>query len=716
MPRLRVPFIEQMEDSECGIACVAMIMASYGCRVSLHEIRERFGVVRGGSSLLQLITISSGYSMKSKAYRADVDELRKLPLPAIAHWENKHFVVIEKVGKHKVTIVDPSFGRRTLSLVEMREKYSGHILCLAPDNGFEQRKGRNNWGFFIKLAFKQPKWLIGILCVSLILQSFGLIAPKLTAYITDSLLMDMARDQISLIGFALLSLFVFYEAFCMLRGWSVARLQSVMDLSMMQTFIGRLLRLPYSFFESRTGGELMFRTNANVYIRQILSNRMVTVVIDFILLISYAVLMLVESSSLALLVISVGIGIFLILFLTTLVTRKFSSREITEQSRTQSFLAECIYGITDIKLAGAEDRIFNSWRGLFTGQLAVTQKRNVWVSLLESFSTGIQFILPLLLLWAGSHAVWSGQMTLGSLLGFNALAMAFMIPIVSLGSAYTQLLTVSSYLQRIYDVIEAKPEQEENGEVVERLSGQIELDHVSYRYTPFSAEAVQQLNFQIEPGQKIAIVGPSGSGKTTLAKLLLGFYMPTEGEVRYDGRSLKNMDLQSLRKHVGSILQDTRLFQRTVEENIRMLNDSITLEQVVQAAIKANIHEEILKLPLGYSTMVSESGANLSGGQRQRLLLARAIVTEPHILLLDEATSALDNLSQARIEEALSQMNCTRIVIAHRLSTVIDADRIVVMDRGCIVESGSHMQLINQKGLYYQLYMNKGEKEHELAV
>jgi ABC-type bacteriocin/lantibiotic exporter with double-glycine peptidase domain len=336
--------------------------------------------------------------------------------------------------------------------------------------------------------------------------------------------------------------------------------------------------------------------------------------------------------------------------------------------------------------------------------------------LLESFSTGIQFILPLLLLWAGSHAVWSGQMTLGSLLGFNALAMAFMIPIVSLGSAYTQLLTVSSYLQRIYDVIEAKPEQEENGEVVERLSGQIELDHVSYRYTPFSAEAVQQLNFQIEPGQKIAIVGPSGSGKTTLAKLLLGFYMPTEGEVRYDGRSLKNMDLQSLRKHVGSILQDTRLFQRTVEENIRMLNDSITLEQVVQAAIKANIHEEILKLPLGYSTMVSESGANLSGGQRQRLLLARAIVTEPHILLLDEATSALDNLSQARIEEALSQMNCTRIVIAHRLSTVIDADRIVVMDRGCIVESGSHMQLINQKGLYYQLYMNKGEKEHELAV
>ncbi|MCQ4087446.1 peptidase domain-containing ABC transporter [Saccharibacillus sp. JS10] len=716
MLKARMPFIEQMEDSECGIACLAMVMARYGCRVSLHEIRERYGVSRGGSSLLQLITIASGYSMKSKAFRCRIPDLRSMPLPVIAHWEGKHFVVIEKVGKHRITIVDPSFGRRTMRIEEAEEKYSGHVLCAVPDENFQKRKGRNDWGFFVKLALKQPRWLFAILGVSLLLQSFGLIAPGLTAWITDSLLIGGERDLTSMIGLALISLFVFYEVFAMLRGWLVARLQSVMDLNMMQIFIERLFRLPYSFFESRTGGELMFRTNANVYIRQILSNRMVTIVIDFILLISYAGLMLVQAPKLALTVIGTGAFIFSVLIVTTLVTKKFSSREITEQSRTQSFLAECIYGITDIKLSGAEKRIFDSWRGLFVGQLEVTQKRNIWVSLLESFSTGIQFILPLLLLWGGSAAVLSGQMTIGGLLGFNALAMAFMIPIVSLGSAYTQLLTVGSYLQRIHDVIEAQPEQQDGFRQVDELEGSVQLSNVSYRYSPFTKEAVTGLNMQIEPGQKIAIVGPSGSGKTTLAKLLLGFYTPTAGEVRYDGQPLQELDLRSLRKKVGSILQDTRLFQRTIEENIRMMDDSITLEQVVQAAQRASIHDDIMQLPLGYSTLVSESGANLSGGQRQRLLLARALVTEPRILLLDEATSALDNLSQARIEESLSVMKCTRIVIAHRLSTVMDADRIIVMDGGSIVESGNHRQLLKQKGLYYNLYMNKGEENHEMVI
>ncbi|OWA35267.1 hypothetical protein B9G55_11440 [Saccharibacillus sp. O16] len=716
MLRRRMPFIEQMEDSECGIACVAMVMAHHGCRVSLHEIRDRYGVSRGGSSLLQLMTIASGYAMKSKAFRCGIQDLKNLPLPAIAHWEGKHFVVIEKVGRSRLTIVDPSFGRRTLSIEEAQQKYSGHVLCAVPDEGFEQRKGRNDWGFFIGLAFKQPRWLFAILGVSLLLQSFGLIAPKLTAWITDNLLIAGEQKWTTMIGLALLSLFVFYELFAMMRGWLVARLQSVMDLNMMQIFIERLFRLPYAFFESRTGGELMFRTNANVYIRQLLSNRMVTIVIDFILLVSYAALMLVQSPKLALTVIATGAGIFLILIVTTWVTKKFSSREITEQSRTQSFLAECIYGITDIKLSGAEKRIFDSWRELFVDQLAVTQKRNVWVSLLESFSSGIQFILPLMLLWAGSGAVLAGQMTIGGLLGFNALAMAFMIPIVSLGSAYTQLLTVGSYLQRIHDVIEAKPEQQDGFRTVDDLQGGLELRGVSYRYSPFAQEAVSNLNMKIEPGQKVAIVGPSGSGKTTLAKLMLGFYEPTEGEVRYDNQPLQELDLRSLRRKVGSILQDTRLFQRTIEENIRMMDDSISLDQVVRAAERASIHEDIMRLPLGYSTLVSESGANLSGGQRQRLMLARALVSEPRILLLDEATSALDNLSQAKIEEALSQMNCTRIVIAHRLSTVIDADRIIVMDRGRIVETGSHRQLLNQKGLYYHLYMNKEEENHEMVI
>lgn len=711
----KVPFIEQMEDSECGIACIAMVLGYYGTFVSLHEIRERYGISRGGSSLLQLINISSGYNLISKAFKADFEQLLNLPLPAIAHWEEKHFIVIERIGKRSVTIVDPSFGRKKISREEAQGLYSGFILCLAPGESLKPRRKKSKWSFFLTIALKQPKWLLYILGVSLALQSFGLIAPKLTAYTTDHLLLNSSQDKASIIAVALLSLFIFFELFSMLRGWLLAKLQSAMDLLMMETFIGKLFRLPYSFFESRTGGELLFRTNANVYIRQILSNRMVSIIIDFILLISYAVLMFTSSVSLGSMVIGVGVGIFSILIVTTMVTQQFASREITEQSRTQSFLAECIYGITDMKLLGAENHLFGTWGRLFRTQLRTTQKRNIWISLLDSFSTGIQFILPLLLLWAGSGAVIQGDMTLGGLLGFNALAAAFMIPIVSLGSAYTQLLSVGSYLQRMQDVVEAKPEQE-GGEAVTSLQGRIEMNNVSYRYSPFSSDVLCNVNLEIEPGEKVAIVGPSGSGKSTLIKLLLGLYRCTEGEIRYDGRLIDELELSSLRRCIGSVLQDTRLFQRTVEENVRMLDEHIPLERVVEACMTANIHDEIMKLPLGYASVVSENGTSLSGGQRQRLLLARALINRPQVLLLDEATSALDNLTQAEIDRALSVMKCTRLVVAHRLSTVINADRIIVMSEGRIAEMGTHQQLLAKKGLYYQLYMSEEEKEHELAI
>ncbi|WP_025692286.1 peptidase domain-containing ABC transporter [Paenibacillus zanthoxyli] len=714
--RKRAPFIEQMEDAECGIACIAMVLGYYGCFVTLHEIRERFGLSRGGSSLLQLINIGSGYSMRCKGFKAGFGQIKNLPLPAIAHWEEKHFVVIERVGTRSVTIVDPSFGRKRISREEAEARYSGHILCLAPEESLQPRKAKNKWRFFIELALKQPKWLISILGVSLILQSFGLIAPQLTAYITDHLLLDSSQDKFAVIGAALLSLFIFYELFSILRGWFLAKLQSSMDLLMMTTFIGKLFHLPYSFFESRTGGELLFRTNANVYIRQILSNRMVTIIIDFILLISYAVLMLVRSTGLGAVVIGVGIGIFSILIVTTMITQQFASREITEQSRTQSFLAECIYGITDIKLLGAEQHLLGSWSQLFRNQLSTTQRRSIWISLLDSFSSGIQFIMPLLLLWAGSGAVMQGTMTLGGLLGFNALAAAFMIPIVSLGSAYTQLLSVGSYLQRIHDVVEARSEQEEGGEEVASLQGKIEMNHVSYRYSAFSPYVLQDVHLCIEPGEKVAIVGPSGSGKSTLAKLLLGLYRTTEGEILYDGRPIDQLEFASLRRNIGAVLQDTKLFQRTIEDNIRMLDEQISIEQVVEASMTANIHDEIMKLPLSYATIVSENGGSLSGGQRQRLLLARALVNRPQVLLLDEATSALDNLAQAEIDRALSAMNCTRIIIAHRLSTVINADRIIVMNEGHIVETGTHHQLLAQQGLYYQLYTNEEEKKHDIAI
>lgn len=714
--RKRVPFIEQMEETECGLACIAMISAYYGQEITLHEIREKFGLSRGGSSLFHLMEIANEYGLEAKGYKTDLRQLINSPLPAIAHWEGKHYVVIEKVGRRKMVIVDPNYGKKSIRFEEALSKYTGYCLLLTPGDLLKPSKSKSNWWFFLSFVKKHPKWLIAILGVSLILQSFGVIAPQATAYLTDHYLLSKSTDDMPVIGFGLLSLFVFFELFSVLRGWFIAKLQSRMDLSMMQTFIDRLFKLPYAFFENRTGGDLLFRTNANVYIRQVLSNRLVTIIIDFILLVSYAVLMMMKSVLLGSIVIGIGIGIFILLIMTTMITKRFSSHEVTAQTKTQSFLTECIYGITDIKLLGGENQLFRSWSHLFRNQLQITEKRSIWVSMLDSFSSGIQFIMPLSLLWAGAQAVFQGHMTLGTLLGFNALAVAFMMPIVSLGSAYSQLQSVSTYLQRIQDVVEAKLEQPEGAQDVELLEGSIELQSVSFRYNLFSDYVLKDINLKIKPGEKVAIVGPSGSGKSTLAKLLLGFYKNTNGRILYDGYPIEQLDLRSLRRQMGAVLQDTKLFQRTVEENIKMLDDSISLEQVVQAAIQANIHSEIMKLPLGYSTLISESGGNVSGGQRQRLLLARALVNQPKILLLDEATSALDNVSEACIDKALSALNCTRLVIAHRLSTVINCDRIVVMNDGMIVETGTHQELLNKRGLYYKLYTNEEEDNNEIAI
>ena len=708
----RVPFIEQMEHSECGLASLAMILSFYGNHVPLTELREKYGVPKGGTSLYQIMMIGKSYNLHVKGYKVNFPDLNEVPLPTIIHWENKHYVVLEKVKKNSAIIVDPANGRARISLKELEEKYSGFTLTLSPTESFEKKKGISQTRFFLSYVLEKKPLITLIVFISLLIQGFALAIPWLTQWITDQVIVPKDAGYLSTIGYSILILLFSYLIFSGLRGFFIAKLQTAIDRSLMTKFIEKLLNLTYTFFENRSTGELLFRANSNVYIRQILSTKAITFIIDGILLVTYLIVMAQYSSKMTGIVLAIGLGIFVLLVLSTSISRKLSDKEISAQSQVQRLLSESINGIGDVKVMGLENQVYDDWSGKFNQQLIHAEKRSVWTSLINTIATSVQFILPIYLLWLSGKPLISGEMTLGAVLGFNALALSFIAPIISLGNGYGELIYLGSYVQRIYDVMHAKGERKSGKSVFSsRIKGQIEFKNVSFKHNYFSDYSVKNISFKVNPGEKLAVVGSSGSGKSTLVKLLLGMYTPNEGAILFDGMESEKFNLKFLRKSIGAVFQEGRLFNKTIAQNIASERHDVSEEDILRAANQANMHEEIMSLPLNYQTTVSEFGINFSGGQRQRLILARALASKPSILVLDEATSALDTLSEKIINEHLSTLSCTQIVIAHRLSTVKNADRIIVMDQGEIVETGTHEELVDKKGYYYKLTKTQELKE-----
>ncbi|WP_052947340.1 peptidase domain-containing ABC transporter [Aneurinibacillus tyrosinisolvens] len=713
--RKKVPYIEQMEHSECGAACLAMLLCYHGYHTTLPEIRDVFGSSKKGFSLHDLIRMGSSFGLAGKAYKAEPAQLNEASLPCVLFWENKHYVILERVGKKMYTIVDPAFGRRQIAWDKLPNHYSGYLLTFHPNEQFNTRERKSGSNFLLFHILKQKNILAWIAVASLLLQGVGFIVPQLTKWIIDQVIVPANASYITTIGLGVLGLYIFHQCFSLLRSYMIARLQTKMDSSLMSVFITKLFDLPYYFFESRTSGDLVFRANSNIMIRQILSSRVISLVIDLVLIFGYAITMFCLQWQLSLLVITLSIFVVAALMISSQWIKRLSDQNIAVQSKTQSYLTESIYGICDIKVLGIEKKIFKHWQGLFHEQLAIAQRQSMLSSFLDTFGSGIQLITPLTLLWLGSGMVLNKELTLGGLLGFTALATSFIVPILSMSTTYSHFLILGSYIQRLQDVMDSKPENK-NGIGLEQLKGTIELKNVSFRYDSFGSDILSDINLTIKSGEKVAIVGESGSGKSTLSKLLLGLYSPSKGCIHFDNVPLEQLDLQWLRSQMGAVLQETRLFHGTILENIQHLDDKLSIEQVAAAAHVADIHEEILKQPMSYFTMISEAGSNFSGGQRQRLLLARALVTQPKILILDEATSALDNLSESRIQGNLQELECTQIIVAHRLSTIVDADRIVLLKNGRIQEIGNHQELMSKRGVYYHLYTVQGENENEEMV
>lgn len=699
----RVPYIPQMEAVECGAASLAMILAYHGHHAPLAEVRQACAVGRDGTTAEAILRAARAYNLDAEAVKVALENLHELPLPAILHWGFNHFVVLERLNRRGAFLVDPVDGRRQVIGKELDQNFTGVALVFAPDDPFVLRDAirpsLDKYRDLLREAFPVLGQVAGH---SLLLLLLALVPAMASQFLIDRVVIP--KQDAWLIGLAatLIGTWLGRTISTLARSYVVQGLQVHMDIQLMHRFMGHLLRLPLSFFLQRRTGDLMQRAASLGSLRSFFTSRTVSALLDGFQILGFGFLMVAWQPLLGTLILGLASARVALTFSLRAWFRQIMAAELAASGREQAVLMECLSALETIKASQAEGRMVERWTSRMVERVNAGLRRRkleLWTGAgIGLFQAGSMAIIT----WVGGLAVVEDRMTMGVYAAFMALQAMVVAPLESLLAAYGQIQYLGNHLLRLDDVLES-PMEAQGGEDPGRLKGRIELEEVSFRYDFGSPWAVENVSLQIRPGEKVALVGPSGAGKSTLARLLMGMHLPEKGGIRFDGRSLHTLDLERLRNQMGVVLQDTFLFNDTVRFNLSLNDPNLDLEQLREAAMQACILDVIEALPQGFDTTVGENGSRLSGGQRQRLSLARALAHDPAILLLDEATSALDLETEAKLHTNLAAKGCTRLIIAHRLSTVKDADHIFVLDKGRIVQRGTYASLAREEGLFHQL-------------
>ncbi len=701
----RIPERHGLASTDCGAACLAMVLAYYGKNVPFEELRDATGTDRDGVDALSILEAARLYGLRARGIRVDLKELPYLPPGTILHWEFNHFVVFERRRRDGVDLIDPTFGRRRVDFDEFRHSFTGVALELEPDDGFQPSAApASGVRRYLRQVFRQRSVLGQLLITSLVVQAFALAVPVLTAVIVDRIVPQEDYQLLLVLGLGLLGIILFNFLSLFIRSHLLLHLRTNMDVHMMLGFLEHLVSLPYAFFQRRSAGDLLMRVNSNTTMREILTSTAMSALLDGTMVVLYLMLLLLLSPGIGLL--AVGLGLFNVAIYLTVrnVYHRLMTRGLHAQAKSEAYLVEIVSGIETLKAMGGEHRAVERWSNLFVDQLNVLLTRGRLTALVDALLQTLQMASPLVILVYGVTQVLSGHLTLGSMLGLSALAIGFLTPLSKLITTGLDLQLLRSYVERMEDVLQTAPEQSPEAVLrPERLTGRVTLERVCFQYGSHALMAVKEVSVDINPGQRVAIVGRSGAGKSTLARLLLGLYTPTTGRILFDGHDLSALELRWIRRQIGIVPQDPYLFGGTIRENVLFAAPGASQGDAVEAARLAGIHDDILAMPMGYNTMIGDGGSALAAGQQQRIALARALVHKPAILLLDEATSALDTVNERLIQQNLNRLDCTRIIIAHRLSTIIDAELILVMDSGRVVERGRHEELLAGRGPYAEL-------------
>jgi ATP-binding cassette subfamily B protein len=694
-----------MERADCGAACLAMVLAYHGKHVRLDELREMTSTNRDGVDAFAVTQTARRYGMRAHGVAADIDALDALSPGSILHWEFNHFVVFERVGRKGVYIVDPALGRRRLSLQVFRRAYTGVGIVFEPGDDFQPAalKSSGTWRY-LRPLLGQFRMLTRVLVASVLIRLLALALPLLTALIVNDIAPHSDQHLLIVLGAAMAALVGYYFLASLLRAHLLLELRTRLDVRLTTTFVEHLVELPYLFFLRRSAGDLMMRLQSNAVVREILTTGALSALLDGTLASLYLILLAALSPPLAVLVYWLGLLQVVVLLLSWRRNQQLMSESLQVEAKAQGFTYQLLAGIETLKAAGAERRAARHWEGLYIDQVNVAVARGRLDAIVEAVVGALQMGSPLAVLVCGAFQVLNGGISLGTMLAAAALATGFLEPLATLVTTGLEVQLIRSYMERINDVLDTPREQE--GQAVasaRRLTGHVRADAVSFAYGSLAPPVVRNVSLEVQPGQRLGIVGRSGSGKSTLAHLLLGFYGPSSGRILFDGKDLTQLDVHSLRSQLGIVTQRPYLFGSSIRENINLTHPAIPFHAVVDAAKLACIHDEIVAMPMEYDTLLLDDGASLSGGQRQRIALARALVHRPAILLLDEATSDLDSVTEQLILSHLDSLPCTTIVIAHRMSTIRNADTILVMDQGRIVERGTHDELVALSGNYKQL-------------
>ncbi|EDH4585768.1 peptidase domain-containing ABC transporter [Salmonella enterica] len=676
----RVPVIHQTESSECGIACLAMVFGHYGKSIDLFSLRQQFNISSRGATLYSIRTIAVQMGMTARALSLDLNELNVLRRPCILHWNFNHFVVLVSVKRNGFVLHDPARGRIIVSKAEASKCFTGIALELWPGSTFrrERVKKRLNLVTLINSIHGIKGALLKIFALSIVVEAIGLILPAGTQLVMDHALPAGDRGLLSMICISLMFFILLRTTVSTSRAWISLIMGTLVNIQWQSGLFSHLLRLPLSYFERRKLGDIQSRFGSLNTLRTTFTTSMVGAIMDGIMVCGLLIMMLLYGKSLTWVVLGFTVVYIAIRLFTYTYYRQLSEEQLIMEARVSSYFMETLYGIAAVKMQGMTDRRHTHWFNLQTDAI----NTGIRVTKMDLFFGGLNIFISAceqtIILWLGISLVMDNEMTIGMFVAFGAYRMQFSDRISTLVGFLLQLRMMSLHNERISDI--ALNEQESvkpDIPVSEKITPvSLEVKSLTFRYDQQSMPVFSELNLTVSPGESVAIIGPSGSGKTTLMKVLCGLFKADSGQVLIDGNDIQQMGVNNYRKITGCVMQDDRLFSGTIRENICGFSENIDDEWMAECAKASFIHDTIMSMPMGYDTLTGELGEGLSGGQKQRLFIARALYRKPRILFMDEATSALDSKSEHYVNSAIKSLNITRIIIAHRESTIKSVDRV----------------------------------------
>ena len=713
----KVPVIMQMEALECGAACLCMVLAYYDKWIPLEQVRKDCGVSRDGSRASNIMMAAENYGMEVHAFRYEPDALRdEGTFPCIIHWNFNHFVVCDGFRGNKVYLNDPARGDYTVSMDAFDESFTGVCLEMKPGETFEPGGRPRSISTFIRERLKGAKSALAfvILC-SVIAALIQIPNTGFSRVFLDKLLAGKEPDWFLpfLVGLGALTVIQLVAAW--IKAIYSLALQGKMAVTGSSSYMWKVLRLPIEFFSQRMAGDIQGRQGANAQIATEIVDTVAPMLINTVMMLFYLIVMIRYSWLLTL------VGVISVL-LQVLASNMISKKRINitrvmmrDRAKLSSATTSAMEMIETIKASGAENGYFERWAGFQASvntQNSRYQELNQYLGMIPGILTGLTNAAVLLL---GIWLAIQGRFTAGMIMAFQGLLASFMSPVFSLIGSNQRMQEMRTDMERIEDVMEypedvmlentsdsCGPEEK----VYTKLRGSLSMRHVTFGYSPLDEPLIEDFNLEIQPGQRVAFVGTSGCGKSTLAKLISGLYQPWSGEILLDGIPLREIDRDVFTSSLAVVDQDIILFEDTIANNIRMWNQSIEDYEMILAARDAQIHEDIMHRPGGYSYPVTEGGRDFSGGQRQRLESARVLAQDPTLIIMDEATSALDARTEYNVVSSIKDRGITCIVIAHRLSTIRDCDEIIVLDKGKVMERGTHEELFAKGGMYADLVSN----------